>query len=532
MPYLPVVMATVIRGATQEIQFSMEDVLDEEDEDDVENADGEQRVQSAIISLGGGVRKRVTLNTHAVQQKNQAARLLYELASAIRGHLGVHLPGALQALLPLLIDKHSADIRSSASLAVAKLFSAYVHATQLGYTDIYGHYVSLDGVLQICLDKLHESLKGEIQTAVRICAAEAIRDVLQVCYASGIEHVNGTRSGLACSPDAARSARMIKEIMGRCKESLERRQNMEGAVHDNEGLDAEDMVGNEELEEEEELLSNLVDGIGHFLKLNGEAIMHIFDGEVAPAFAAFVNNSQPAALQIIGICILDDIIEFGGESAIKYIPQALQCFSTFAASSHTVVRQSATYGIAQAAHKAPEVFVQHLATFLPLLVNMLDRLNIDDEDNAGTIDNIVFALSIIYCNSNYRAANWGGVTPEMVAVRWIKRLPLSADEVEAKVSHALFCDCLERLDPAILGDGNANISEVLRICSDLLVSAMETEARDENDVDDYPLLLPSSIDKLIRVLRQLASGMPTDALTQHFQALSVQQQHAMNKAIL
>jgi deoxyhypusine synthase len=33
--------------------------------------DDENGTESAVISLGGGVKKRVTLNTHAVQQKNQ-----------------------------------------------------------------------------------------------------------------------------------------------------------------------------------------------------------------------------------------------------------------------------------------------------------------------------------------------------------------------------------------------------------------------------------------------------------------------------
>ena len=43
--------------------------------------------------------KRVTLNIHAVQQKNQAARSLYEFASSMRGYLKVYLILCAEAAL-------------------------------------------------------------------------------------------------------------------------------------------------------------------------------------------------------------------------------------------------------------------------------------------------------------------------------------------------------------------------------------------------------------------------------------------------
>jgi hypothetical protein len=71
-PFLPVMMAPLLAGATQAIQFSMVDAEDDDVEGEVTH-DDETGTESAVVSLGGGVRKRVTLNTHAVQQKNQAA---------------------------------------------------------------------------------------------------------------------------------------------------------------------------------------------------------------------------------------------------------------------------------------------------------------------------------------------------------------------------------------------------------------------------------------------------------------------------
>lgn len=51
----------------------MEDVDEEEASGEVAR-DEATGLDSAVISLGGGVTKRVTLNTHAVQQKTQVPR--------------------------------------------------------------------------------------------------------------------------------------------------------------------------------------------------------------------------------------------------------------------------------------------------------------------------------------------------------------------------------------------------------------------------------------------------------------------------
>ena len=48
------------------------------------------------------------------------------ITSSMKGHLKSYLSPCLQAALTMVTDKHSGDIRSSAILAVAKLFEAYV----------------------------------------------------------------------------------------------------------------------------------------------------------------------------------------------------------------------------------------------------------------------------------------------------------------------------------------------------------------------------------------------------------------------
>jgi hypothetical protein len=73
-PFLSFVMEPVINGARQVIQFSM---IDAEDGDAVGEVviDEDTGLESAVVALGPGIKKRVSLNTHAMQQKNQVSDL-------------------------------------------------------------------------------------------------------------------------------------------------------------------------------------------------------------------------------------------------------------------------------------------------------------------------------------------------------------------------------------------------------------------------------------------------------------------------
>jgi hypothetical protein len=69
--------------------------------------DEETGLESAVISLGAGIKKRVTLNTHAMQQKNQCARMLYEFAASLKGMLFSYLGPCFEAALMMVTDRNS-----------------------------------------------------------------------------------------------------------------------------------------------------------------------------------------------------------------------------------------------------------------------------------------------------------------------------------------------------------------------------------------------------------------------------------------
>ena len=106
------------------------------------------------------MKKKVTLNTTAIQQKNQAARILFELSSHLKRYLGEFIMPTLQALISLVAEKHSADVRASAALAVAKAIEAYLDALKAG--SITNSPASPQAVVQECFLHLLQCLKTEV----------------------------------------------------------------------------------------------------------------------------------------------------------------------------------------------------------------------------------------------------------------------------------------------------------------------------------------------------------------------------------
>jgi hypothetical protein len=521
-PFLPALMEPLLAGAKQEIQFTMVDA----EEDDVEGEviqDEETGLESAVVSLGAGVRKRVTLNTHAVQQKNQAARVLYEFASALRGYLKAYILPSLQILLSMATDKHSSDVRSSATLALGKMFEAFVHAVQLGFIQNNpSQNVSLDAVLTGCIGKLAEAVRDEADATARACAAEALRDVLQACVQSGTEAEDGTRSGFAVVPGLATSEKLVKEVLTRCAESLLRRHSKAEAIQKNDGYDDEDRAGvSQELEEEEDLLTVYADTFGQLLKLHGEPFMAEFDHYIAPAFSPYLRFDQPEALQKVAVYLVDDVVEFGGAAAHKYLPSLLPVFMLNSQSENPLLRQASVYGLAKAIQTAPAVLIPQLGAVIQCMIDVLNAAaeeeDGDDEgeeegDAQGVFENAVFALGTIASDLRYRDAvvAMGAGSVEHLVNTWLPRLPLSTDETQAKLASKQLCDSLERNDTYVLGANGANLHEILRIIAKTLQSAVAaadsaTPVGDTSGV--MPLAHPTTVARLRGIVRSmLGSG--------------------------
>ena len=102
----------------------------EEEEAEAKFDEG-SRCYSQVISMHGKAH-RVTLNTHAVSEMQQAVPLVLECAQALKAGFAPYIGGIVQVLNPLVVFKYSEDVRAKSALALAQIFAAAVSAMREG----------------------------------------------------------------------------------------------------------------------------------------------------------------------------------------------------------------------------------------------------------------------------------------------------------------------------------------------------------------------------------------------------------------
>ena len=506
------IMNPIMLGINRKIDLQMEDVDgDSEDPNQFDVSNNEETgMQSSVVDLGGGVFKKVSLNTHAVQIKKSATSILYEFVSVMKGYLHNYLGSLLDTLLPLVLDKHSSEIRSSASLGLARIFEAIIDSKKINKPI----NIDLSLVMNTCITNLLKSLNGEINPEARASSAESLRDIILACYNTCTENIDGTRdiNTILCKPDMQSISKLSKELLNLSNDSLQRRYELTKEFANSEVLD-EDEDGNkfqEDIDIEDELLSNLIDTIGQFIKLHGEEYMqNIFVNNIAPHFLKYMkpidnkvsNNDNDKALQVIAICMIDDAIEYGGVSMNQYLENSLPIFLNNLNQKHVGLLQSSTYGIAQICNKAPYEFIYN--NFNPILNGLgsiINNLEKNDEYE-GTIENALFGLGCLLSRDNQSQSpfDWNN-SKANISQLWLQGLPLTADEQEAKLSHYQLCNFVESMDQNIIGNSMSNLPIIKKIFNELL-QKNEANALIKNQDDKMILASSGCINKIQTILK-------------------------------
>jgi hypothetical protein len=257
-----------------------------------------------------------------------------------------------------------------------------------------------------------------------------------------------------------------------------------------------------------------------------------FDHYIAPAFSPYLRPDQPEALQLVAVYLVDDVVEFGGAAAHKYIPSLVPTFIHNSRSENPLLRQSSVYGLGKAVLLAPSILCQHLNTVVPCIMEVVnsnssaalaqkkaaaaasrgddeDEDEEEEDDGEGVVENAVLALSSICTDMQYReallalgAAGGGHGLVQQLVGTWLQRLPLKTDELQSKVSCRQLCDALELGDSLLLADGG-NVQHVLRIFAEVFQSLA---SGCEDGGGAYAGVHPLTADRMRRLLRTWMGG--------------------------
>jgi hypothetical protein len=508
--YLPIIFPKLLQGASQEIQFSFEDAAEDDVEGEV-TKDDENGTESAVVSLGAGTKKRITLHTSSLEQKANAMKVLFELSSSLGCYLGEFIIPSLQCVLKAIGERYSTEVRYSCASALPKLFKslvlilkqphAYPFVCPNGMLPNSFTVLNIPDIFQQSVAFLMDAIKLEPDHETKYAQVDGLRDLFDIVYMTGTEEIDGNHlSGFILTIHDQLQVQIIQFLLLQCAELVVERNNIQEITGKNDALDEEDkeLQMEESLEQIDSILTIFIDIIGHLVKLgqSSSTIMTIFDKMIAPAFSSYLSPQQPLSLQRMACCLMDDVIEFGGNASHKYIPSLLPIYLMNTQNMEDIIlRQCSMYGLCMMVYKSPEILLStpippntnttDLAgkTFIgPLLscfVTTILHPEAYEEDNAGITENAVFGLLNFIGNPIYKSelTHYSQHFPILeIYSLTLKKLPLKLDSVEIKISMNLLIGMIERNDPILFmrnGPNNSSgdylfFQDLLRIFGDIL----------------------------------------------------------------
>jgi hypothetical protein len=262
---------------------------------------------------------------------------------------------------------------------------------------------------------------------------------------------------------------LIKEMVDA---SNERRAKREEIAKSQDFDEQEKDVLEEENEEEDKFLSAVYYCIQQLVKTSKEAYVPSFHKTLFPIIWPMLAPEKSAGERNGALCIIDDVIAYGGPPAVQYITKFLPLAFAYAKDSDSDVRQSAVWGIGACAMASKEKFLPVSETALDVLSKVITSKDSKTEDNEPATENAIGAVAKIckyVLTIKGQESTLAKVLPTLI--QW---LPIKADFDEGQVIHDILCDFIESNNSALQMD--KNLPKILSIFGAILGTNAVTEA--------------------------------------------------------
>mmetsp|Transcript_93239 Transcript_93239/g.226561 ORF Transcript_93239/g.226561 Transcript_93239/m.226561 type:complete len:223 (+) Transcript_93239:58-726(+) len=213
--------------------------------------------------------------------------------------------------------------------------------------------------------------------------------------------------------------------------------------------------------------------------------------------------------------MMDDLVEHASPTAHAYLEVFMPLVDQGMDVEEPLCRQAAVYGagvLAQAGGEAASPAVQPL---VHKLVEMVQDEDAYDEERINCTENALSSLiKFVKCRGPLLGGQEGDIMDVVVT-----RLPIVADEIEARLVHEQFFRGVVDGDVNFIGDGWSKLPQVVLAFSAILVAHMSVVQEGED-----PLLNEESLGAVPEVWAAIQAGAPADALNGVVLALAEEQQ--------
>ncbi|XP_076311257.1 importin-5-like isoform X2 [Tachypleus tridentatus] len=226
--------------------------------------------------------------------------------------------------------------------------------------------------------------------------------------------------------------------------------------------DYDELVEEELIDEDDEdvyILSKVADILHSLFSTHKQEFLPCFD-HLVHHFVRLLGPERPWTDHQWGICVFDDVIEYGGSACLKYQQYFLKPMLDALVSVNPEVRQASAYGFGVMGQFAGEGFAKTCAEVVPLLVHMINMPDSRSPENLTATENAIAAITKIL------AYNSSQVSVDEILPLWLNWLPVWEDEDETPHVYGFLCTLLEQNNPVLLGKENCNLPQIVAVMAE------------------------------------------------------------------
>ncbi|KAL4855412.1 Importin-5 [Chlorella vulgaris] len=480
LPYLQLVMPPLLAAAQLKPDVNVIDLEDtdgeEEDDEDIET-----------FVVGG---KRVSLHTSVLEEKATACNMICCYADELKEGFYPYVEQVTQLMVPLLKFYFNEEVRASAAQALPEMLRSASLAAAKGLGPDAAYVRTMLGFVW---EPLVEAIPKEPDMEILVNLLEAVDEIIDI--------VDGPKM-LTLEQIAA----AFSQFAGVVSEYEERREGRLDRMK-SEDFDAEEQEAIMlEHESETELLDALGSCITTTLRLFGDGALPLVEA-LMPAVSKLLEKGRFPEERRVAICIMDDVLEHSPAGGEKYAAQVLPILLQGCGDRDANVRQCSVYGLGCAAQHRSQGFQPHAAAAVQAVLGLITAPDARSADNELCFDNAVSALGkLLEFQPAAIDAQAGGL--------FVSQLPLKGDTVEARVVHKQLVGFIQRSDPRILGDSNANLPKIVEVFAKVLAKGDKLV-----DADVSP--------QMATLLKQMQAHLPPGVFAGCVAALKPKQQQRL-----
>jgi len=475
-PFMPHILPLACRAAIADLGISVSEDMASGSKERIEQDEDSGRAL-AVAKLRGVGQLEVTANVYAFQLRSSALSLIDALAES-----GCIMPEQLEdcvnALRPNISDRAcTAGLNVDAAEAAASVFNASCECSD--------HTVPTR-VLVALATPIMAGLAFESSTPYTVdeidrrgAFAASFERMTRICHLSGGK----------VKPPVELVPHLVQVLMNALSSSLSRRSNWHEDLK-TQGFEADTIqgFGEEIMEEETNLASDIVDALGYLLKTDPVTIWPHFESLVLPFMSGFLDMDAHGDVNLThnALCSFVDALEFGaedirvGQACVPNLKKALF-------SSDAKLRQVGAYGLGVCALKVKsEDWIPDIAS---ALIKCLNARDAKEEKMVLATENVVSTIGKFYVRTK---------NPELLSY-FSANLPIVNDSEEAEYAHKL-------LFSLVLSDGSFPGPENCVVLTCAMIMQHKAHSEEENELSD-----DSTFAQIPMVITRIKARMGQDA---------------------